>query len=176
MVGWNIGGGSNKDATRIADLEEKIGQLSRDFEEKFEQLSRDFGQHQKNSAEALRDKDQDIRDLSDQLERLRLQVGRHQNALQEGEREVKHLSGENRDLREILNDNGRSLEHLEETLGSVREDNARLHGLIQRVCICLNEQGDVQGYNSIDIWNLGCKLGGTSLGTTSVRHVSKLRT
>ena len=68
------------------------------------------------------------------------------------------------------------LEQLEETLGSVREDNARLHGLIQRVCICLNEQGDVQGCDSIDIWNLECKLGGTSLGTTSVRYVSKLQT
>ena len=75
MVGWNIGGGSSKDATRIADLEEKFEQLNRDFEEKFEQLNRDFGQHQQNSAEALRGKDQDIRDLSDQLERLRLQAG-----------------------------------------------------------------------------------------------------
>ena len=167
MVGWNIGGGSNKDATRIADLEEKIGQLSRDFEEKFEQLSRDFGQHQQNSAEALRGKDQDIRDLSDQLERLRLQVGRHQDALQEGDRDARRLAGDNLDLREILNDNGQSLEQLERILESVREDNARLYGLIQRVCICLNEQGDVQGCNSINTWNLGCKLG-TCLGTTSV--------
>ena len=126
---WNIGG---KD-TRIADLEEKI-----------DQLSRDFGQHQVNFAVVLQDKDKDIKDLSGQLEQLRLQVSRHQDALQERDRDVKRMSEENRALNEIINDNFQSLEHLEKILKSVREDNAKLHGLNQRVCICLNEQGDVQ--------------------------------